>query len=69
MNSLIREKLQKAGFSIIRKYSTTRGGKPVKVIYRVTEGGKMKMLECYDTKEQRDAAFDKMLESETLLAG
>ena len=65
----VRKKLQRAGFSVIRKYSVTRGGKQIKVIYKVTEAGKMRILERYDTKEQRNAAFDKMLESEKFIAG
>jgi len=69
MKAEVRKKLQRAGFSVIRKYSVTRGGKQIKVIYKVTEGGKMRILESYDTREQRNAAFDKMLESEMLIAG
>ena len=69
MKTQVRKKLQRAGFSIIRKYSVSRGGKQVKIIYKVLEDGKMEVLESYDTKEQRNVAFDKMLESEMLLAG
>jgi len=69
MKAQVRKKLQRAGFGVIRKYSITRGGKQIKVICKVTEDGKLRTLERYDTKEQRNAAFEKMLESETLIAG
>lgn len=69
MKAQVRRKLQSVGFLIIRKRASGNSKTGRRMIFEVLPSGKLHIIKTYETKEERDSAFDEMLLQESVLAG
>lgn len=69
MKAQVIKKLQSVGFFIIRKRASGDSKTGRRMIFEVLPSGKLRIIKTYETKAERDAAFDKMLLQEDVLAG